>query len=388
MASNRFTAARALFGAFMIVLAAGCGKMPAPGPSTGDVTGGAGPDSGYAVVDVSPAVLPQLDAVKRPSLAETFGERAPLPTPAISPGDVLSVAIWDAGGGLFSPQGAATTGTETTVLPTQTVDIKGNISVPFAGQIHVAGKSTLQAQNAIAAALAHQAVRPQALVTVINAMGNQVTVIGDVKTPGRVTLNVGGTRALDAIALAGGNTAPAFDTILQLTRKDRTTRVRLSWIIAHPNEDIYVQPNDVLYVLRDPRTVTILGALKHNSRLQFDTERLTLAEALGQGEGMVDDQSEPAGVFVFRVEPTSLITALTKVPPPAGGGETMPVVFHVDLRQPQNFFMAQSFQLQDKDIVYVANAEAVQLDKVLRIMAHAAVTAGVIANKNGIAAVQ
>ena len=50
--------------------------------------------------------------------------------------------------------------------------------------------------------------------------------------------------------------------------------------------------------------------------------------------------------------------------------------------------MAQSFQLQDKDIVYVANAEAVQLDKVLKIMAHAAVTAGVIANKNGIAAVQ
>src|SRR5262249_22554422 len=133
---------------------------------------------------------------------------------------------------------------------------------------------------------------------------------------------------------------------------------------------------------------TILGALKTNTRLQFDTEQLTLAEALGQGGGMVDDQSEPAGVFVFRVEPTSLITALTKAPPPAGGGEVMPVVFHVDLRQPQNFFMAQSFQLQDKDIVYVANAEAVQLDKVLRIMAHAAVTAGVIANKNGIAAVQ
>jgi polysaccharide export outer membrane protein len=219
-------------------------------------------------------------------------------------------------------------------------------------------------------------------------MGNQVTVIGDVKTPGRVTLNVSGTRALDAIALAGGNTAPAFDTILQLTRKGQTTRVRLSWIIAHPNEDIFVQPNDVLYVLRDPRMVTILGALKTNSRLQFDTEHLTLAEALGQGGGMVDDQSEPAGVFVFRVEPTSLVTALTNTPAPAASSETMPIVFRVDLRQPQNFFMAQSFQLQDKDIVYVANAESVQLDKVLKIMAHAAVTAGVIANKNGIAAVQ
>jgi polysaccharide export outer membrane protein len=372
-----------------MLLVAGCGTMPAPGPTTRDVTGDAGPESGYAVVDLTPAVIPQLDAVKRPSLAETFGGETPLPTPAISPGDVLSVAIWDAGGGLFSPEGASATGTQTTVLPTQVVDIKGNISVPFAGQIHVAGKSTLQAQNAIVAALGRQAIRPQALVTVTNAMGNQVTVIGDVKTPGRVTLNVSGTRALDAIAMAGGNTAPAFDTVLQLTRKGKTTRVRLSWIIGHPAEDIYLEPNDVLYVLRDPRAVTILGALKLNSRLQFDTEHLTLAEALGQGGGLLDDQSEPAGVFVFRVEPTSVIATLTNAPPPAAAAaETMPVVFHVDLRQPQNFFLAQSFQLQDKDIVYVANAEAVQLDKVLKIMAHAAVTAGVIANKNGIAAVQ
>src|SRR3569623_1689701 len=92
MASRQFTAARAFLGGFLILLLAGCGAMPAPGPTTRDVTGDAGPESGYAVVDVTPAVLPQLDAVKRPSLAETFGEKIPHPTPAITPGDELSVA--------------------------------------------------------------------------------------------------------------------------------------------------------------------------------------------------------------------------------------------------------------------------------------------------------
>ena len=61
-----------------------------------------------------------------------------------------------------------------------------------------------------------------------------VTVIGDVKTPNQLPLNVNGTRVLDAVALAGGATAPAFDSIVQLNRGGVTRRVRLSWILAHP----------------------------------------------------------------------------------------------------------------------------------------------------------
>ncbi|MDR3450103.1 MAG: polysaccharide export protein [Alphaproteobacteria bacterium] len=361
--------------------------MSSQGPTTRDITGDAGPDTGYVVVRLTPAVLPQLEALKMPSLAETFGDVAPAPVKTMSPGDVVSVAIWDAGGGLFSPEGSATLGTQTTVIPPQMVDIGGNISVPFAGQIHVAGKSTLQVQNAIAAALVHQTLRPQVLVTIATEGSNSATVIGDVKQPGRLQLTTLGSRVLDAIAIAGGTNRPPFDEAVELTRKGKTKRLRLSWLLAHPAENVFLQPDDLLYIVHSPKAVTVLGALKANSRLEFDTEQVTLAEVLGQAGGLVDLQAEPAGVFVFRLEPAPLVAALTHGPAiSADNSSTVPVIFRADLRQAGDFFLAQSFQMHDKDIVYVANAETVQLDKVLREVLHAAGIAGIVANRYGIAA--
>jgi polysaccharide export outer membrane protein len=210
--------------------------------------------------------------------------------------------------------------------------------------------------------------------------------MGDVKTPGRVMINVAGSRALDAIALAGGTVAPAFDTVFQLTRGDHTKRVRLSSVLDHPSENIFLKPYDVLYLLKEPKTVSILGALRTNARMEFATEHVTLAEALSQAGGLVDIQAEPAGVFVFRFEPASLVAALQNQPAIASDQDPkVPVIFQADLRHAQDFFLTQSFELQDKDIVFVSTAESVQVDKVLKILLHAAGIAGVITNKNGLA---
>jgi polysaccharide export outer membrane protein len=56
----------------------------------------------------------------------------------------------------------------------------------------------------------------------------------------------------------------------------------------------------------------------------------------------------------------------------------VPVIFRADLRAPQAYFMAQSFQMRDRDIVYVANAETTQIDKLLIKMLHAAEIASII----------
>ena len=55
-----------------------------------------------------------------------------------------------------------------------------------------------------------------------------------------------------------------------------------------------------------------------------------------------------------------------------------------DLRAPQAYFMAQSFQIQDKDIVYVANAETTQLDKLFVKLLHIASIANLAAHDSSI----
>jgi polysaccharide biosynthesis/export protein len=366
-----------LLGACLLLMVGGCETMPVQGPTTQEVIADSGVGSKFFLVKLTPAILQELDNKKPQSLVEIFGDSQPAPVKTLQKGDVIAISIWDAGGGLFSPQGGAVAGAERTEIPNQAVDHDGNVSVPFVGQLQVAGKSTLAAQKAIVQALQRKALEPQALVTIVSDQSNLVTVVGDVKVPGRLVLDFNGTRILDAIARSGGSIAPAFDTLVQLTRRGLNRRVRLDWILRYPSENIYLQAGDVLYVLREPQTVAILGAAKTNARLQFDAEHLTLGEVIGESGGLVDIQAEPTGVFIFRPEPLELVRAFGDTRDWGDHVADVPVIFQVDLRKAEDYFLARDFKLEDRDIVYVADAETVQLNKVLATIFHAVEIFGV-----------
>jgi polysaccharide export outer membrane protein len=68
----------------------------------------------------------------------------------------------------------------------------------------------------------------------------------------------------------------------------------------------------------------------------------------------------------------------------ATNGGMVPVIFRADLRAPQDFFLAQTFQMRDKDIVYVANAETTQLDKLFVKLLHVASIANLAAHDSSI----
>jgi polysaccharide export outer membrane protein len=46
----------------------------------------------------------------------------------------------------------------------------------------------------------------------------------------------------------------------------------------------------------------------------------------------------------------------------------VPVVYRVDLKDPRAFLVAQNFPMKNKDVVYVANAPAAELQKFLNIL--------------------
>ncbi len=246
------------------------------------------------------------------------------------------------------------------VIPDQHVGSDGAISIPYAGRVPAAGRSPEEVQKTIEARLAEKALQPQALVIVKKSDANAVTVTGEVVTGAKIPLSSGGNRLLEVIAAAGGVKAPPHEIFVRLSRGGITATVPLGQLVSNPAEDIYAQPGDVLTVVRAPQTFSVFGATGRTAEISFDAEHLSLSEALGKSQGLRDDLAKPEGVFLFRYEPNSVVRALDQ---PIGSGTTgrvSPIVYRFDLRDGKSYLLAQEFPVENKDVIFVADAPAVQ----------------------------
>ncbi|MFT7754781.1 UNVERIFIED_CONTAM: hypothetical protein ODX46_01320, partial [Salmonella enterica subsp. enterica serovar Enteritidis] len=76
----------------------------------------------------------------------------------------------------------------------------------------------------------------------------------------RISLSGAGERILDAIASAGGIRAAASESIIRLTRNGVTARIPFDVLIENPAENIRLKSGDLITVVREPRTILVLGA--------------------------------------------------------------------------------------------------------------------------------
>jgi polysaccharide export outer membrane protein len=362
-----------IIGCLAGVLLGGCSTLPTAGPTTGEVLDQSVKEqqARFDVVDINQDVVSALLAQPPESFHTRFQRYGKPPDPKIGIGDSITVTIWEAaGGGLFGS--AVTTGispgSRSVTIPEQIVARDGAISVPFADRIPVAGQSPLQVQHTIEQRLADKAIEPQAIVNVTKSVTNSATVAGEVVAGARVPLAVNGDRLLDLIALAGGAKAPVYETFVRLSRKGVTVTIPMEKLVSDPAENIYAWPGDVLTLVRIPQTFSVFGATGQNIQLSFNSEKVTLAEALAKAGGLQDLRADPAGVFLFRFEPADIVTAL-KVPPLATGpGGSSPIVYRLDLSDANSYFFAQRFPVEDKDIIYVANARLNELQKFFTLL--------------------
>ncbi len=139
-------------------------------------------------------------------------------------------------------------------------------------------------------------------------------------------------------------------------------------LVSDPAENIYAQPGDVLTLVRVPQTYSVLGATGQNAQLTFNAERITLVEAIAKAGGLQDLRSDPAGVFLFRFEPPTVVAALNAPQLGTGPDRASPVVYRLDMSDANAYFLAQRFPVEDKDIIYVANAKLNELQKFFTLL--------------------
>ena len=361
-----------------VLLVSACTSMPKSGPDNRAITSKAvyyaaadasRPLEDYYVLDVSDAMISHFDAPRLNTFGSTFGTRGGgAPGLVLGVGDVVQVTLFESSaGGLFIPAEAGSRAGNFVTLPQQTINSTGTITVPYAGQIRVAGLTTAQVEDSINTKLADRAIEPQAVVTLVQGKANEVSVLGDVNTPSKFPLNEAGERILDVISRAGGARSPERETYVTLQRGGRSATMSFGPLLSSPSQNIFVRPGDIIYVNRERRTFVAVGATGINGRIDFEESNLTLAEAIGKAGGLLDDRADPAQVFLYRLVPTET-AARAGLPVDIKDHATVPVIFRLNMRDPGALFLARKFAMQDRDIVYIDNAQAVEFLKVMGVI--------------------
>ena len=367
-----------------LLMLGACSSLPTSGPSNSQVLDqavAANNPLGLRIVELTPATVQLLRGRPERSLSVIDRLRSNRAVDLLGPGDVLTVAIYEAGSGLFNTRrnsdSEAQTGSSAETLPRLQVDRSGMISVPYAGQIRVAGHTTTQVQRMIEARLADKAAQPQVVVSLVMNGSNVVYISGDVKSPGRYPLTLAHENLLDVVALAGGPTHSPQDTIVKISRRGQEATTSLTRIQTIAAENIPVEPQDRIQADYLPRTFLSFGATGRVAQLQFDTATLSLAEAVARVGGLDDSRANPEAVFLFRFERPAnaqtlgLLTGGGRVSTPVIPGamaQGVPVIYKVNMREAQTFFSIQQFAMQDKDVIYIANAPTVQIYKFLQLL--------------------
>lgn len=363
------------------VLIVGCSTypswLPSAGPNAKQVA--YSPQSanvtGIQVIDMSDAVARKvLASQKRALFSETLGNSSV--TRNVGAGDVLEISIWEAppaslfGSAVVDPRSGAS-GARMTILPEQMVNSAGTINVPFVGAVKAADQSQQEIESTITKALKAKANQPQVLVRMLRNASSNVTVVGEVATSLRMPLTAKGERLLDALAAAGGARQPVSKTTLQITRGNQVQSLPLDSIIQDPLQNIPLQAGDVVTALSQPLSFTVLGATGKNEELNFEAQGISLAQALARAGGLQEQRADAQGLFIFRFEDPAALLKNTDVlgkPLLATPEGRIPVVYRVDLKDPAMFFVAQGFPIRNKDVLYVSNAPAAELQKFLNIM--------------------
>lgn len=329
-------------------------------------------------------------------------------------GDVLAITVWDhpelTGAGL--PSRSDNLDGQTGPPPaTFVIDQQGQLHFPFAGAVPLAGLTREEARDRLAQRLARYFRAPRVTVTVMAYRSQRVYVDGQVRTPGPQPINDIPMTLLEALNRAGGLLPAADQSRITVERAGRRYRIDLvaamrggppqapdpsaspthgqpPGLLPHhgyPGAMLLADGDVVRAPPRDENKVFVGGEVLSPRALTMHDGRLTLGEALGEAGGLNPQSADAGQVYVVRRAqqdntgymtgspgslngldglnglnglkglkgPNGLVKAGAdaSAAPPAPRG---PLVFRLDARSASALALAEQFELQPRDVVYVA----------------------------------
>jgi polysaccharide export outer membrane protein len=223
-------------------------------------------------------------------------------------------------------------------------------------------------ERTIVARLRGKANQPQVIARIARNATANVAVVGEVGSAGRYPLTPRGERLLDVIALAGGTKQPLDRMTVQVTRGSTSATMPLQAVVRDARNNIVLARDDIVTAIFQPNSFVVLGAAGRNEEVRFEGNGLTLSQALGRLGGLQDMRADPKGVFLFRWESAERMRDVVDTPlvPPEG---PVPVIFQVNLKEPETFFASQNFAMKNGDVIFISNSPASDFQRFVNLVA-------------------
>jgi len=303
------------------------------------------------------------------ALQPLFGKAGPY---TIGINDVVHINVWGHPELVLPPAASGTT-SATSEISSQSnvgngynVSPDGSIQFPLIGTIQIAGLTENQARLELVKALKRYIVDPQVTLRIQSYRAGRVYMDGEVRVPGLQAINDVPMTLPEALSRAGGLTATADRSQIFITRDGVTTPINLLRLAErgiNPAQ-ILLKNNDLVRVAnRDDAKVYVMGEVVRQAALPLRNGRLSLNEALGESGGINPASGDPQQVFVIRSRAGNQLAGSAN-----NLNDQLPEIFHLDARSPMGYALAEGFELQARDVVYVDPVPLVRWNRVISLI--------------------
>ncbi|WP_253389775.1 polysaccharide export protein [Pseudomonas citronellolis] len=259
----------------------------------------------------------------------------------IGPSDLLYITVWD------HPELTAPSGQQQQIDANgRLVRPDGSLFYPYIGQVRVAGRTIEEVRSEISGRLAQYVETPQVDLNVLRFASQKVIVNGAFNKSGPQAITTVPLSLMEAISTAGVNTGSADLSNMVLKRDGREYKLNLDALNDQQQSQlysVYLKDGDQIYLpYNDRKKVYLMGEVNSPRAITYKTKYLNLADALGSVGGLNQASSNGKAVYVIRG-----VEDLEREPAK---------VFQLDAQSPTAFILAQRFNLEPQDVVYVGPA--------------------------------
>jgi polysaccharide export outer membrane protein len=311
---------------------------------------------------ITPSLLQAERAAKAQQANQNIDALLGDPKPyVIGNGDLLSILVWDHPELNIAAAGAQalmSSGAQTPAV--FVVDQDGMVQFPYVGVIKLAGLTELDARNTLADKMVKSIKRPDITLRVQSFRSKKIYVDGEVKTPGNQAIDDVPMTLFEGLTRAGGFLPTADQSYVVITRGGVSYPVNLPMLVKHGIDTarIMLAHGDVIRVRsRDENKVYVLGEVNTPRALSMNNGRMTLTEALGEAGGLSQLSSAAGQVYVVR-----------------NAGESEPIVYNLDAESPVALALAENFELNPRDVVFVDASGLARFNRVISLIIPSAAT--------------